>query len=566
MIVLAGVWAGWQAWQVRADLMAAQSDAQSLKASLLAGDQQAAEGQLKDLQQHSENASERTDSATWSVLEVLPVFGDDAKGVQVVSSVLDDLARDGLPALVKSGTDLDAGSFAPRNGKIDIESVKAITEPVSASEGAFAEADARLRAVDSDGFVGAFKTAYDDLSGQIRSASRSMDAAARVADILPSMLGESEKRTYMLVFQNNAELRSTGGLPGAGAIVTADDGDIEMTRQFVATDLPYKEGDSPLPVTLEERAIFDTKVGDYFQDANFTPDFPRTSELMAAHWKRKFDQKVDGVISIDPIALAYLLGGTGPVTVDGVTLTKANAVDELLNKTYLKRSGAEQNEFFEKVAKQIFEKFSAGEGDPRKILEALARATDERRLLVTSFDEAEQAKLAGTKAAGEMSAGDGDGQIGVYLNDATMSKMSYYLDYDVKVRATGCADGVQKYSGTFTLKADTPPNIAKLADSVTGVGIDDAKKGDTAVVAHIYSPVDGDFDKVFMDGQVLPDRFNEHEGHVVSSVALIFEPGERHEVTFRMTGSPGHQGATDVVVTPGTKMQNESSRVASACD
>src|SRR3546814_10187565 len=79
--------------------MAAQSDAQALKASLLAGDQQAAEGQLKDLRQHSENASERTDSATWSVLEVLPVFGDDAKGVQVVSSVLDDLARDGLPAL-----------------------------------------------------------------------------------------------------------------------------------------------------------------------------------------------------------------------------------------------------------------------------------------------------------------------------------------------------------------------------------------------------------------------------------------------------------------------------------
>src|SRR3546814_17490489 len=125
-----------------------------------------AEGQLKDRRKRGENASERTDSATWSVLEVLPVFGDDAKGVQVVSSVLDDLARDGLPALVKSGTDLDAGSFAPRNGKIDIESVKAITEPVSASAGAFAVADARLRAVDSAGFVGAFQTADADISAR----------------------------------------------------------------------------------------------------------------------------------------------------------------------------------------------------------------------------------------------------------------------------------------------------------------------------------------------------------------------------------------------------------------
>src|SRR3546814_10304129 len=171
---------------------------------------------------------------------------------------------------------------------------------------------------------------------------------------------------------------------------------------------------------------------------------------MAAHWKRKFDQKVDGVISIDPIALAYLLGGTGPVTVDGVTLTKANAVDELLNKTYLKRSGAEQNEFFEKVAKQIFEKFSAGEGDPRKILEALARATDERRLLVPSFDGAEPATLAGTKAAGAVSDGDGDGQIGVYLNDCTLSKKSSYLASDDTAVATCYHSAVPPYSGTFT--------------------------------------------------------------------------------------------------------------------
>src|SRR3546814_15839227 len=113
-----------------------------------------------------------------------------------------------------------------------------------------------------------------------------------------------------------------------------------------------------------------------------------------------------------------------------------------------------------------------------------------------------------------MSAGDGDGQIGVYLNDATMSKMSYYLDYDVKVRATGCADGVQKYSGTFTLKADQPPNIAKLADSVTGVGLDDATTGDTAVVAHIDSPVDSDVTKVLPDVTVLPTDLTDDGGPV----------------------------------------------------
>ena len=45
------------------------------------------------------------------------------------------------------------------------------------------------------------------------------------------------------------------------------------------------------------------------------------------------------MISIDPVALSYLLAVTGPVTVDGVTLTADNAVDELLNGTYLRLRG-----------------------------------------------------------------------------------------------------------------------------------------------------------------------------------------------------------------------------------
>ena len=70
------------------------------------------------------------------------------------------------------------------------------------------------------------------------------------------------------------------------------------------------------------------------------------------------------------------------------------------------------------------------------MLEGLARGADERRLLVHSFDEAEQERLAGSKVAGELpSTPSSRPQVGVYLNDGTGSKMSYYLDYDVAVRS-----------------------------------------------------------------------------------------------------------------------------------
>ena len=41
-------------------------------------------------------------------------------------------------------------------------------------------------------------------------------------------------------------------------------------------------------------------------------------------------------MALDPVAMSYLLDGTGPVQVDGTTLTRDNVVDELLNKPYLR--------------------------------------------------------------------------------------------------------------------------------------------------------------------------------------------------------------------------------------
>ncbi len=91
-------------------------------------------------------------------------------------------------------------------------------------------------------------------------------------------------RNYLLIFQNNAEARSTGGLPGAATILNATDGKITIPKAAQAPG--FGELDKPvLPLTKEENKIFFDQLGTYFQDANFTPDFPRTADLMAARWK-----------------------------------------------------------------------------------------------------------------------------------------------------------------------------------------------------------------------------------------------------------------------------------------
>ena len=51
---------------------------------------------------------------------------------------------------------------------------------------------------------------------------------------MPALLGGSGPRDYLLVFQNNAELRATGGLPGVMSLIHAENGRVDITRQASA--------------------------------------------------------------------------------------------------------------------------------------------------------------------------------------------------------------------------------------------------------------------------------------------------------------------------------------------
>ncbi len=62
------------------------------------------------------------------------------------------------------------------------------------------------------------------LQDQLTEAAGLTGTASRTVQLLPAMLGADSQRRYLLMFQNNAEVRATGGIPGAVAVVTADRG------------------------------------------------------------------------------------------------------------------------------------------------------------------------------------------------------------------------------------------------------------------------------------------------------------------------------------------------------
>ena len=82
-----------------------------------------------------------------------------------------------------------------------------------------------------------------------RTSSTTLAATARggatVTRLVPPMLGQDGPRQYLLVVQNNAEIRSTGGLPGSLQILRADNGKLTLAEQRSVDDFDVLDAAGP---------------------------------------------------------------------------------------------------------------------------------------------------------------------------------------------------------------------------------------------------------------------------------------------------------------------------------
>ena len=176
-----------------------------------------------------QDAADRTSGTTWSALTNVPVFGDDARAVRLVSTTLADLTGSGLAPLADSASDLE--SFLPRNGAVPLDALQRLQQPVAEANEAFSRADEDLSAEDPLNFVGPLRDRYRELAAQVSDGASALSTADTALQLLPTMLGSDGQRNYLLVFQNNAEVRATGGLPGAVTLLRVRDGELTLGRQ-----------------------------------------------------------------------------------------------------------------------------------------------------------------------------------------------------------------------------------------------------------------------------------------------------------------------------------------------
>ncbi len=154
------------------------------------------------------------------------------------------------------------------------------------------------------------------------------------------LLGESREQTYLLVFQNQAELRPTGGFMGSVAELMIDRGEIDQV--FVPGGGPYDLRGQLKSRVLAPKPLHLVNPRWEFQDANWFPDFAASAEKIRWFWSQGGQSTLDGVIAVNATVLEPLLRFTGPIelptygksfTADNIQLELQKAVELEYDKT-----------------------------------------------------------------------------------------------------------------------------------------------------------------------------------------------------------------------------------------
>lgn len=183
--------------------------------------------------------------------------------------------------------------------------------------------------------------------------------------VFAELLGKNGPRKYLFLFQNNHELRATGGFIGSYALLSVHDG---MLENFFVDGIFNPDGQLKENI-VPPQPIQKISAGWSLHDSNWYPDFPTSAEKAIFFYEKTGGPTVDGVVTVTPTVMQRLLSVLGPIDlpVYGVTIDSEN--------------------FIPIVQEQVEEKYDKEENNPKKILSDLSLEVFSRMAKMVDYQQ-----------------------------------------------------------------------------------------------------------------------------------------------------------------------------------
>lgn len=286
--------------------------------------------------------------------------------------------------------------------------------------------------------------------GKKDAIDETLDAIDNVLLVVPEIVGATEPKTYLLLFQNDKELRPTGGFITAYATMNLDAGEISVSGSDSIYEISEDGANryvSPWPIQVYlNQEIW------HLRDMNFSPDYNESMSTFYSYWLQLGQSPVDGIISIDTQFAQKILEVVGDIKVEGYdfafdgwvglpeacrtggeNFTKDNVVCRL--EAYAEKVGLEQTErksVIGELMSAILKHVLTTKGENvLPLVKQVINQLDEKHILLR-FENSDAQQFAHTLDwTGEVTR-DYNGDY-LYVNDANLGglKSDLYLERSV---------------------------------------------------------------------------------------------------------------------------------------
>ncbi|MFP5322544.1 MAG: DUF4012 domain-containing protein [Acidimicrobiia bacterium] len=533
-----------------------------------AGDDGRAEGAFAQAEADLADASNTASSWWLGPARAVPVLSQHVHAV-------DEAAAEGRALAALSADQvatLDVKGLSAPGGGIDVGQVAELAPRARTVADALHDALAAVEDASNQWLLPPARERLDELADEIRDASPAAENTADALEVAPTLLGADVPKRYLVLVGNPAEARELGGFVAAIGTLTADGGALgfDTARSIAAAQLDVQAAAASVDPASLPQPLAGSRPNRFPQNWSNTVDLDAVLDVATELGPAIAGGPVDGVLYLDPYAVAALLEVTGPVAVEGrdAPLTADDAVDHLLREQYVGASlddTGERKEALRDAAEAAFEDLTSGTlPDPRDLVDALSRPVRAGRLLFATADDEPRPLLERLGLARALDVGTVDHVLIAHDNQRA-NKMDAYLrrhaTYDVEVAADGRLESTLTVELTNALPDGVDPYVSGGGGSdPTEVGL---PEGLNRLVLAAYSTFEPT--SVTVDGEEVAFGASTVGPLTRTAVPVDVARGSTVEVRYRFAGTVPDSGYS-LTLTPNASATGDTVELRAEVD
>ena len=496
----------------------------------------------------------------WSLVAKFPFLKGDIKAVNELLDIVDDACNLIVHPFIVQAKGHPLSDLKTEGGF----NVRLINSYLEFAETIVPVVDEMAVRINSIEFGPISKGAVGDYTDKLESLIETYEHFKKYIPLVEAFCGHGEDKFYIMLAQNSAEIRASGGFPGSMGTVRIEDGVLDIGDFVSVYDLLPMGQAFDSGITDQEIQLFGYMYAGQSHDACFNPHFARVGEITKASYEEYNPEFVDGIISLTPAVIQDILNFLdAPISLeDGSVLDGTNATRIIQRELYIIYQGVEGYAFvnndyvdsmFAETAKQAMDVLVSNfklEKLPEYV-KLFEHGFQNRTIMLWLADPKEEKLVEAVGASGNLNNDKNNPKAGIYFSVCDPSKLGMFVEIIPELsEPTVLPNGSREY----TMKVTLNNYLNEYLDEyfINSWFVLGGYGGNIQSYVYFFAPAGGtvsDFEiEPLIWQDVMLDEYEDLEVGYMLNLFLV--PDEPITVTYKITTAPGVETPLTIDMTP----------------